>query len=254
MAEFELKEVLPIEATNVTPVQVPQPMQMIDNAVRAGASMDTLEKLFALQERYEANEARKQYVAALAAFKAQGLRVHKDRTVSQGAGRPTYKHATLSNIIETIAPALADHGLSATWSTSQEPHGITVTCILRHAAGHMESVSLTGQPDAGPGRNNIQAIGSTITYLQRYTLLAITGVAASDQDDDAIGSGDRGQQYITDEQCDEISALLHATNSDFAEFLKWLKVDNIAVIPRTKFRQAIAALETKRKRMLEPTK
>jgi hypothetical protein len=245
MAEFELREVLPIEATNVTPVQVPQPMQMIDNAVRAGASMDTLEKLFALQERYEANEARKQYVAALAAFKAQGLRVHKDRTVSQGAGRPTYKHATLSNIIETIAPALADHGLSATWSTSQEPHGITVTCILRHAAGHMESVSLTGQPDAGPGRNNIQAIGSTITYLQRYTLMAITGVAASDQDDDGTGNNSAAH-YVTNEQAAEITELLHETNSDFEGFLRWIKAESIATIRRADFRKVMAALEAKR--------
>lgn len=252
MAEYELKALTPIDATDVTPAQIPQPMQMIDTAVRAGASMETLERLFALQERHEANEARKAYVTALAAFKAHGLRVSKDRTVNQGSGRPSYKHATLSNIIETIAPALAEHGLSATWSTAQEPHGITVTCILRHAAGHMESVSLTGQPDTGPGRNNIQAIGSTITYLQRYTLLAITGIAASDQDDDGGGSGDRGTQYITDEQCDEIAALLHETNSDFAGFLKWLKVDNIAVIPRSMFRKAISALEAKRAQQAAP--
>ena len=251
MAEFELKEVLPIEATNVTPVQVPTPSNLIEQALRSNASVEVLERLFALKERHDANEARKKYVAALAAFKAQGLRVHKDRTVNQGSGRPSYKHATLSNITETIGPALAEHGLCATFSTSQEPHGITVTCILRHEDGHMESVSLTGKPDTGPGRNDAQAIGSIITYLERYTLLAITGVAASDQDDDGGGSGDRGQQYITDEQCDEISALLHETNSDFAEFLKWLKVDNIAVIPRSMFRKAIAALETKRKRMQE---
>jgi len=245
MAEFELKEVLPIEAENRTPVHIPQPMQMIDAAVRAGADMATLEKLFALQERYEANEARKQYVSALAAFKAQGLRVHKDRTVNQGSGRPSYKHATLSNIIETIAPALAEHGLSATWSTSQEPHGITVTCILRHAAGHMESVSLTGQPDAGPGRNNIQAIGSTITYLQRYTLMAITGVAASDQDDDGTGNN-AAAHYVTNDQAAEITELLHETNSDFEGFLRWIKAESIATIRRSDFRKVMAAIEAKR--------
>lgn len=244
MAEFELKEVLPIEAVDKTPVQVPQPLQLIEQAVRTGANVDVLERLFALQERHEANEARRQYVHALAQFKALGMRVSKDRAVSQGTGRPSYKHATLANIIETIAPALAEFGLSATWSTAQEPHGITVTCILRHAAGHMESVCLTAPPDTGPGRNSIQAIGSTITYLQRYTLMAITGVAASDQDNDGTG-GDRGQQYITDEQCDEIASLLHQTDSDFAEFLKWMRVDNIATIPRGNFRRAISALEAK---------
>lgn len=243
MAEFE---VMPIEATNVTPVQAPTPSNLIEQALRSNARVEVLERLFALQERHEANEARKKYVAALAAFKAQGLRIGKDKEVLI-PNRPAYKHATLGNIIATLTPSLSENGLSATWSTAQEPHGVTVTCILRHEAGHMESVSLTAKPDSGQGRNDVQAIGSTITYLQRYTLLAITGVAASDQDDDGGGSGDRGQQYITDEQCDEIAALLHATNSDFANFLKWLKVETIATIPRGMFRRAISALEAKAK-------
>ena len=247
MAEYELKSLTPIEATDVTPAQIPQPMQMIDAAVRSGASMETLERLFALQERHEANEARRQYITALAAFKALGLRVSKDKAVSQGAGRPSYKHATLANILETITPALADHGLSATWSTAQEPHGITVTCILRHAAGHMESVSLTGQPDTGPGRNGLQAIGSTITYLQRYTLMAITGTAASDQDDDGRGSSARSE-YITDEQADEVTTLLHATGSDFAGFLRWAGVETVHEIGRKDFRRIMAALEAKAKK------
>lgn len=227
----------------------PVPMQLIERAIASNASMDVVERLFSLQERHEANEARRQYVAALAAFKAHGLRVSKDKAVLQGAGRPSYKHATLANILEIISPVLADHGLSATWSTAQEPHGITVTCILRHAAGHMESVSLTGQPDTGPGRNAIQAIGSTITYLQRYTLMAITGTAASDQDDD--GKGSARSEYITDEQADEVTALLHSTGSDFAGFLRWAQVETVHEIGRKDFRRIMAALEAKAKKQRE---
>lgn len=246
MAEFELKEVLPIEAVDRTPAQIPQPLQLIEQAVRTGANVDVLERLFSLQERHEANEARRQYVHALAQFKALGLRVGKDRAVSQGTGRPSYKHATLANIIETIAPALAEFGLSATWSTAQEPHGITVTCILRHAAGHMESVCLTAPPDTGPGRNNIQAIGSTITYLQRYTLMAITGVAASDQDNDGKGGGE--SPCITSEQADEITKLLTEIGADFESWLAWARVNRIADIKRVNFRKVISAIEAARSR------
>lgn len=244
----EISSIIPHEEP--APSRAPVPLQLIERAIQSNASMEVVERLFALQERHEANEARRQYVQALAQFKALGLRVHKDKTVNQGSGRPSYKHATLSNIIETVSPALADCGLSATWQTAQDANTITVTCILRHSAGHAESVSLSGQPDQGPGRNALQAVGSTITYLQRYTLMAITGVAASDQDDDGRG-GDRGAQYITDEQADEVTALLHATGSDFEGFLKWAGVETVHEIGRKDFRRVMAALEAKAKKQRE---
>jgi hypothetical protein len=47
---------------------------------------------------------------------------------------------------------------------------------------------MSAPPDASGGKNTIQQIASTVTYLQRYTLLAITGVATKGQDDDARGA------------------------------------------------------------------
>lgn len=231
------------------PMQLPAPSTpaaLIEIAVRSGASVETLERLMALQERHQANEARRQYVESLARFKALGLYVKKNREVNQGQGRPSYRHATLDNIIATLSPALAQEGLNATWSTEQHAGGgVTVTCILRHAAGHSESVSLTAQLDTGPGRNAIQSLGSSITYLQRYTLMAITGVAASDQDDDGAKSDKRGG-FITPEQLDEVTALMHEVNADFEGFLRFAKVAALADIPKSDFRRIMAALEAKR--------
>ena len=62
-----------------------------------------------------------------------------------------------------------------------------ITCTLSHEGGHSESVSMGGPPDTGPGRNAMQARGSTKTYLERYTLTAILGLAAQDADDDGKG-------------------------------------------------------------------
>ena len=57
--------------------------------------------------------------------------------------------------------------------------------------GHSEAVSIAGPLDDSGQKNGIQQIGSTITYLERYTLMAIMGLAAHDQDDDGIASGQR---------------------------------------------------------------
>ena len=89
-----------------------------------------------------------------------------------------------AEIIACINEALSEHGLSAAWETAQNNGSVTVTCKITHIMGHSESTSLTAAPDNTGSKNPIQAIGSTVTYLQRYTLLALTGLATYEQDDD----------------------------------------------------------------------
>jgi len=178
-------------------------MGIIEMAVRQGADVDKLEKLMALQERYEENESRKAFVSALAAFKSDPLIINKDKHVSyqSSKGEVAYDHATLGNICNIIGAALAKHGLSYRWATDQQTK-ITVTCTLMHTMGHQESVSLSASPDESGSKNSIQAIGSTVSYLQRYTLLAITGCATQEQDDDGRSSGFKSGETMPQETLD----------------------------------------------------
>lgn len=162
------------------------PMAMIAHAVNSGASIDMMEKLLALQERWEANEARKAFTAAMAAFKANPPEITKDKAVAFNSTK--YRHATLGNVCSLIAAGLADHGISHRWTTEQAGDSITVTCILTHSAGHSESVMLSAAADKSGQKNAIQQIGSAITYLQRYTLLSATGLATMETDDDGAAT------------------------------------------------------------------
>ena len=63
------------------------PASMMQIALSRGADLDKLEKMLALQERWEANEARKAYHTAMAAFKAAPPEIEKDKKVSFGAGK-----------------------------------------------------------------------------------------------------------------------------------------------------------------------
>lgn len=170
------------------------PAQLLQIAVQNGADLDKLERLMALQERWEANQAAQAFAQAMAAFKAaDAVRIVKDKHVrfQSQKGITEYDHATIGNVVKVITEALAPHGLSHSWTTQQEGGEIRVTCKLRHRGGHFEEVTLSGNPDPSGGKNPIQAIGSTVTYLQRYTLLLITGCATSDQpDDDGRGAGE----------------------------------------------------------------
>ncbi|WP_080398455.1 ERF family protein [Burkholderia pseudomallei] len=56
--------------------------------------------------------------------------------------------------------------------------------------GHSKMVTMSGAPDNSGKKNAIQQAASTITYLQRYTLLAATGMSTKDDDDDGAGGAD----------------------------------------------------------------
>jgi hypothetical protein len=172
------------------------PASMMLAAMDRGANLEQIEKMMALQERWEATEARKAYNAAFAEFKAEAVRIVRNKDVTAGplAGK---SYAELFAVVDALTPALSRHGLSASWRlTKDEKDWMEVTCYLRHVRGHEESVSMGGPPDAGGAKNAIQARASTKTYLERYTLKAICGVAEGGEDDDGAGGappGDRSE-------------------------------------------------------------
>lgn len=234
--------------------QLPQPaqlnpIQLVQIAIERGVGVDQLKELMTLQREWKADQARSAFVAALTAFRAEPLRVGKDkhvRYVSKRTGDVTeYNHATLAQVCDAVVIALSKHGLAHRWETKQEGQLISVACVLSHAMGHSERVSLSAPADDSGGKNTIQAVGSTVTYLQRYTLMAITGLAAKDQDDDARSAGD--DDKITEKQVADLDALIEEVGAKKDAFLKTCKVDRIEDLPASKLKGAIERLEAKRK-------
>lgn len=229
-------------------VAVITPMQMLQTAVEKGADLDQLQKLMDLQERWEANEARKAFVRALSTFKAEPPTVTKNKRAgfdSRKTGERTeYDYATLAQVAEAVAPALSRFGLSHRWSVVQDEAGIAVTCTLTHEDGHSESVTMRGPADNSGSKNSIQAIASTTTYLQRYTLLAITGLAAADMDDDGGGFDD---EKIADDQRDLVLRMIAETQTDVQKFCAWLHIDAVGSMSIKDFRRGVEMLEKKQK-------
>ncbi len=169
------------------------PANLLQVAIERGASLEMVEKLMELQIKFEANEARKAYVDDMAKFKQNPPTIGKDKEVGYTNKDGTftgYKHASIGNVTNAIVASLAEHGFAHRWDTDQIEGGqIVVTCIITHRLGHSEKTALQSSRDDSGKKNNIQQMASTITYLQRYTLLAATGLATHDQvDDDGAGS------------------------------------------------------------------
>lgn len=167
------------------------PTDMIMWAMQNGANVEQLERLMALKERHDQGEARKAFVKAMSDFRGGQKPIAKTRK----GHNCTY--AGLAETIEQITPLLAECGLSHRWETKQEGGSIVVTCHLTHVDGHSESATMSSGADTSGQKNQIQAIGSAISYLQRYTLYAVCGLASREMDDDGAGVG-RGNKKTFD--------------------------------------------------------
>lgn len=234
-----------IHSPEIDPPAALTPMGMIDRALALNASPETLERLFALQERYEASEARKAFDAAMADAKGEIGPIKKNREVdfTSAKGRTNYRHEDLAEVARTVDPILRKYGLSYRFRTTSvigEP--VTVTCIVSHRLGHSEENTLTAGRDDSGNKNSIQAVGSAITYLQRYTLKAALGLAASNDDD---GKGSSEDAKVSPDQAEEIRTKAEEAGCDIPALCKYLSIDAIPDLPAAEFSRAMTAIRKK---------
>jgi len=213
------------------------PLDMLNRAVLAGADIAMIEKLMALHERWDANQARKSFDEAVAAAKKDIPPITRNVT-----GHNAKKYADFAAIAKVVDPVIGAYGLSYRFRTTQTDR-ISVTCILSHKAGHSEETTLSGPADTSGSKNAIQAIGSTLTYLQRYSLVQMLGLAAGNDDDGkAAGEGEK----ITAEQAKEIETRCKAVAEGFdTSFCNYFNIDEITDLPAKDYQRALIAIGKK---------
>lgn len=212
------------------------PLAMLNAAVERGADVAVMERLMGLHERWEAAQARKAFDAAIAAAKAEIKPVVKNAT-----GHNNKRYADFSAIASAIDPILSKHGLTYRFRTAQTDR-IAVTCVLSHRDGHSEETTLMGPADASGSKNAIQAIGSTCTYLQRYTLVQMLGLAST-ADDDGRAAGGGGT--ISDEQVDTLMDLISKTGSKIDALLKIAGAESLSDIRADRYPVVLNMLKMK---------
>jgi hypothetical protein len=230
-------------------------------AVAAADPRTDVEKmrvLLDMKREHEADEARKAFVAAMAAFRANPPKIEKTVHVfyQSQKGPVDYWHADIGVMSEKIGEAMAPHGLSFRWTTNQADGGvITVTCILQHELGHFEETRLFASPDQSGGKNSIQAVGSTVQYLRRYTLESASGVVAQSGNFGDAASPEPAEpaepERITEEQRANLQKRLEACGADIAAFCKLCKVESLADITQAKWPGVLQRIEAKEKSQKE---
>ena len=234
-----LAEEVEIVAPVQTNVQVQNPSSILAIAVEKGAEVDQLTKLYELQVAWEANEARKAFHAAKAAFMENPPVVIKDMINKQYESR----YASIGRIVNTVSSSLSKYGLSTSWTQKESDNNVTVTCILTHKDGHSEKSEMSGPPDESGKKNAIQQRKSTVTYLRVTTFESVTGIIASNDDDDGNAGGGAGGDSVSQEQIEMIRAVLKDNSFKEDRLLKFKRVASIEDIISKDFDSVIAAIE-----------
>ena len=199
-----------------------------------------------MQERMEARQAEALFNAALHAAQQEMPRVAKNGTiklVKDGVDRGSIPFTTFEDIDLVLRPIMQRHGFSLSFDMQmKEGGGAVITGTLRHSAGHAKTASIPLALDTGPGRNNLQAMGSTFSYGRRYVTEMFFNIVRTGADDDGVRGGMR---FITDAQVAQLEGLIRQAGADRVGFLRWAGVDDLSEAEQKNFTALVNALNAK---------
>jgi hypothetical protein len=195
-------------------------LEVISKAARdPNVDIDKMERLLQMQERVSARQAEQEFAASFAQMQPN-LPYISARNAIVHNGREIAKYADWPSIARAIAPILCDHGFGLNFSFENTADSVTVTARLKHIGGHTETNSVTLPSDKSGAKNQVQAVGSSLTYGQRYAGCPLVGVVIEGIDDDGHTAGGGA---ISDDQVAMLETLVQHTKSNVPKLLEACK-------------------------------
>lgn len=101
----------------------------------------------------------------------------------KSASNPHFKskYADLGAVVDACLPALNKHGIAVIQPMTHGEHGRDVVTRFIHESGE----TLECPIPLIVGKNDMQGLGSAITYARRYGLMSLAGIAPEDDDGNA---------------------------------------------------------------------
>lgn len=196
-----------------------------------------LEALLRMQREIIAAEGRVQFYRALGAFAAEVPQIPKLARTDK------YKHARREDMDGIIRPLLTKHSLVLSFRpVASTLEAITVEGELVHTpSGYSKTAQFTLPPDFGPGRNNLQAFGSSKAYAERYLTEMLCGLVRCDEDNDGNrqkpADTARVDGRMTAAELTILDGLMTQTRTSEGKFLAFHKLDfrSLQQVPATEF-------------------
>ena len=198
------------------PADKPYALQLLEH----GVSTDQLEKLLELQERHDANEAKKAFFLDMAACQSEMPMVVEDAYNDQTKS----SYASYKGLAKICKPVYTRHGFSLMFYEEDcpSPEMVRMCVDVMHRLGHTVKRHADIPLDATGIKGSVNktkphAKGSSFSYGRGYLMRLIFNLPTGDDDD---GNAAGTQEFITDEQAVILKDLLRKTNADVNGFLK----------------------------------
>ena len=249
MTAKKANQVVTLEPVAGAAMQSVHPGTMI-NALIANhkdLDIDKLNGLFEMQMRYDNEIARKAFHTAKARFAALAPTILNDGDVNFKDTKYTF--ATLAGTLDQIREGLKSCGLHVGWKTDDtlEGNNLRVTCFLTHELGYQEDTSLSADKQAGKGStgmNSLQAVKSTVSYLERITLYALLGLASREDDDDGRGANPV-VEVISHQQLKSLTTKIAKVGAETPKILELFGVETLADLKVDQYQPVHALLAAK---------
>lgn len=219
------------------------PAEIITAVMASGATPDQLEKMLSMQERWEANEARKAYAMAFSQAQKKIGVVVKTKTNKQ----TNSKYADLKDIIEMAKPVYTENGFSVIFyeGKTEQAECIRVCADVLHELGHKESffydVPLDGVGIKGNANmTKIHGKASSTSYGQRYLMCMIWNIPTGDDDGNA---GGKKETPITEEEMNILNDWMLSANRSEQQVCNTFKIGSFKDMNRPLYVRIIAGLK-----------
>ena len=204
-------------------------------------NIEVFDRLLTSRRQEEDRAAERAFNLAMSVAKGELQPVLKTRDVDypskkEGGGRTKYKYESFADVAKVVDPVFAAHGLAYRFAVEQQGDMAKVTCIVSHSDGYSDRVRLESKVDPGnTGMSWVQALGTVLTYLQRYSLRAAIGLAAGIDDDGRTGGA---SPKISIEQANELQKLIDDTGRSQATLLRLVGVESVIEMTVDQFTRA----------------
>lgn len=205
--------------------------------------VERLEQMFNLHLRMQAEQARKEWAAAFAEAMQEIGPVIKDRENKQTKSW----YATHAALDKVLRPVYTKHGLNPTFTTekSELPDHIKVVGALVHKGGHERRYEVDMPADGkgakgGDVMTKTHAAGSAMHYGKRYLLIDMFNIAVAEKsDDDGNAAGGKlPDGPISEDQVDELRALITGVGANEEKFCRTLQVDGLGELMQSQVENA----------------
>jgi len=187
-------------------------------------------------------KARVQFEADLSAMQGELPIIDERGAIKNKQKEIQSTYAYWSDIKATVQPVMSKYGFNLRHRTEQPDGMIKVIATLAHKSGHTIEAEIELQHDSTGSKNSAQAVGSSISYGQKYTARALIGFSTKYDRDDDGGANAGYVESISDEQQDELRQLCTDAEMEVEKFLGHYGHVSFAEIPTSAFNKVKGAL------------